>query len=88
MTEQPPKIIFPCEYPIKVLGRACEAFQPAVMAIFRSRAEGFDLSGVVVKDYRKGTFKSITVTIEAKSEEQLSLIHRELMDTGMVSMVI
>ena len=88
MTEQPPKIIFPCEYPIKVLGRACEAFQQTVMAIFRSHAEGFDVSGVVVKDSRKGTFQSITITIEAKSEEQLSLIHRELMDTGLVSMVI
>lgn len=88
MTEQPPKIIFPCAYPIKVLGRACEAFQPTVMAIFRSRAEGFDPSEVVVKDSRKGTFQSITITIEAQSEEQLSLIHRELMDTGLVSMVI
>ena len=88
MTEQPPKIIFPCEYPIKVLDRACEAFQPTVMAIFRSHAEGFDVSGVVVKDSRKGTFQSMTITIEAKSEEQLSLIHRDLMDTGLVSMVI
>ena len=88
MTEQPPKIIFPCEYPSKILGRACEAFQPTVMAIFRSHAEGFDVSGVVVKDSRKGTFQSMTITIEAKSEEQLSLIHRDLMDTGLVSMVI
>ena len=88
MTEQPPKIIFPCEYPIKILGRAWEAFQPTVMAIFRSHAEGFDVSGVVVKDSRKGTFQSMTITIEAKSEEQLSLIHRDLMDTGLVSMVI
>ena len=70
MTEEPPKIIFPCEYPIKVLGRACEAFQPTVMAIFHSHAEGCDVSGVVVKDSRKGTFQSMTITIEAKSEEQ------------------
>ena len=88
MTDQPPKITFPCEYPIKVLGRACEAFQPTVMDIFGAHAEGFDASGVVVKDSRKGTFQSITITIEAKSEAQLSLIHRELMDTGLVSMVI
>ena len=88
MTDQPPKIIFPCEYPIKVLGRACEAFQPTVLAIFRSRAGEFDSSGVVVKDSRKDTFQSITITIEAKSEEQLTLIHKDLMDTGLVSMVI
>ena len=43
---------------------------------------------VVVKDSRKGTFQSITVTIEAQSEEQLRLIHQDLMDTGLVSMVL
>ena len=72
MSEDPPKIVFPCEYPIKVLGRAGAAFQPAVL----------------VKDSRNGTFQSITVTIEAQSEEQLRLIHQDLMDTGLVSMVL
>ena len=33
-------------------------------------------------------FQSITVTIEAQSEEQLRLIHQDLMDTGLVSMVL
>ena len=46
------------------------------------------MSAVAVKNSRKGTFQSMTITIEAQSEEQLSLIHRELMDTGLVSMVI
>ena len=41
-----------------------------------------------MKDSRKGTFQSITVTIEAHSEEQLRLIHQDLMDTGLVSMVL
>ena len=43
---------------------------------------------MLVKDSRKGTFQSITITIEAQSEEQLRLIHQDLMDTGLVSMVL
>ena len=88
MTEPPPKIVFPCSYPIKVLGRAGENFQPAVMRIFNERAPGFEPGDVVIKDSRKGTFQSITITIEAQSEEQLRLIHQDLMDTGLVSMVL
>ena len=88
MSEDPPKIVFPCEYPIKVLGRTGAAFQSAVMAVFTQHAAGFHEQDVVVKDSRQGTFQSITVTIEAQSEEQLSLIHQDLMDTGLVSMVL
>ena len=88
MTEPPPKIVFPCPYPIKVLGRAGEDFQPVVMRIFNQRAPGFEPGDVLIKDSGKGTFQSITITIEAQSEEQLRLIHQDLMDTGLVSMVL
>ena len=88
MSEDPPKIVFPCAYHIKVLGRAGSAFQPAVMSVFNQRAAGFSEQDVLVKDSRNGTFQSITITIEAQSEEQLRLIHQDLMDTGLVSMVL
>ena len=71
-----------------MLGRAGAAFQPAVMAVFTQHGAGFPEQDVVVKDSRKGTFQSITVTIEAHSEEQLRLIHQDLMDTGLLSMVL
>ena len=58
------------------------------MAVFTQHAAGVLEQDVVVKDSRKGTFQSITVTIEAQSEEQLRLIHQDLMDTGLVSMVL
>ena len=88
VTEEPPKIVFPCRYPIKVLGRAVDAFQPAVMRIFHKRAPGFTDADVMVKPSRNGTFHSITITIEAQSEAQLKLIHQDLMGTGLVSMVL
>ena len=88
MSEDPPKIVFPCEYPIKVLGRAGSTFQPAVMSVFHQHAAGFSEQDILVKDSRHGTFQSITITIEAQSEEQLRQIHQDLMDTGLVSMVL
>ena len=88
VTEESPKIVFPCRYPIKVLGRAVDAFQPAVMRIFHKRAPGFTDADVMVKPSRNGTFHSITITIEAQSEAQLKRIHQDLMGTGLVSMVL
>ena len=58
------------------------------MSVFNQHANGFSELDVLVKDSRNGTFQSITVTIEAQSEEQLRLIHQDLMDTGLVSMVL
>ena len=58
------------------------------MSVFNQHATGFSDQDVLVKDSRNGTFQSITITIEAQSEEQLRLIHQDLMDTGLVSMVL
>ncbi len=89
MSEQePPKIEFPCEYPIKVLGRRTESFKPAVIAVFERHAPGFDQTAIVVRDSRKGTFAAITITITATGEKQLSALHRDLMATGLVQMVL
>ena len=88
MSKEAPKIVFPCCYPIKVLGRSGVHFRTAVLAVFNKRAAGFDQAEISIKDSRNGTFQSITITIEAQSEDQLRLIHRDLMDTGLVSMVI
>ena len=89
MTEQePPKIEFPCEYPIKVLGRSSDAFRSIILDVFERHAPGFDQSNIQVKDSAKGTFTSLTITITATGEEQLQALHEDLMATGHVRMVI
>lgn len=85
---EPPKIEFPCQYPIKVLGRACDDLQPTVVDIFERHAPGFDSTTLSLKASRGGTFVSITITIEATGPAQLSALHEDLMATGLVSMVI
>ena len=58
------------------------------MSVFNQYVAGFSEQDALVKDSRNGTFQSITITIEAQSEEQLRQIHQDLMDTGLVSMVL
>ena len=88
MEQEPPKIEFPCEYPVKVLGRSGPAFEERILAVFETHAPGFDRSQVSVRASSKGTFASITVLITATGEPQLEALHRDLMETGLVNMVI
>ena len=89
MTEpEAPKIEFPCDYPIKVLGRSSDAYQSIILEVFERHAPGFDRDTIEVRDSRKGTFTSLTITITATGKEQLDALHRDLMATGHVQMVL
>ncbi|MEM1142220.1 MAG: DUF493 domain-containing protein [Pseudomonadota bacterium] len=86
--QEPPKIEFPCRYPIKVLGRQADDFQEQVFSVFERHAPGFDRAGVTHRGSRKGTFVSLTVFITATGPEQLEALHRDLLATGLVQMVL
>jgi len=84
----PPKIEFPCDYPVKVLGRCVDHFELTILEVFERHAPGFDQQLIRMKNSRKGTFMSITVTITATGEPQLEALHQDLLATGLVQMVI
>ncbi|RLQ21250.1 DUF493 family protein [Seongchinamella sediminis] len=89
MSEQePPRIEFPCDYPIKVLGRRSDEFRGIILEVFERHAPGFDQQTITVKDSAKGTFTSLTITITATGKEQLEALHQDLLATGHVQMVI
>lgn len=90
MTDQEaPKIEFPCEdYPIKVIGRGGEDFKGMVVEVVQQYAPDLELSKVSIQDSKKGTFQSVRFTITATGEDQLRDLHKALMATGRVNMVI
>ncbi|MBT6027959.1 MAG: DUF493 domain-containing protein, partial [Porticoccaceae bacterium] len=47
--QQPPKIEFPCDYPIKVLGEANTGFNEHVLAVMDRYAPGFDRQKVSIR---------------------------------------
>ncbi len=89
MSEQPPKIEFPCaDYPIKVVGDAGDALHRLVIEVMQRHAPGFDEARISVRDSRNGRFQSLTVWITATGEPQLRAIHRDLQDHPGVKMVM
>lgn len=83
-----PKIEFPCDYPIKVMGRSGAGFEAAILAVIECHAPGFDTQAIETRVSRNGTFTSLTITITATGPAQLQALHQDLLATGRVNMVI
>lgn len=69
-------IEFPCEFPIKMMGRDSAEFRATVRAIVEEHAGAIDDSRVQAAVSRNGRFVSVTVTITATSQQQLDAIYR------------
>lgn len=89
MSEQtPPKIEFPCDYPIKVMGFAGEELHTTVREIMFRHAPGFDEATITVRDSAQGNYQSVTVTITATGAPQLQAIFTDLKSCSCVKMVL
>ena len=71
---------FPCSFPIKVMGRDQAGFRETAIAIVEKHAGAVDAEAIRVAPSRNGKFVSVTITIDAQSQEQLDNIYRDLTD--------
>ncbi len=69
---------FPCDFPVKVMGRDEPAFRTAVAAIFEKHVGDVDASQYRESQSRNANFISLTVTIRATSQAQLDGIYSDL----------
>jgi len=69
---------FPCEFPIKIMGRVGEGFRETAIVLVEKHAGKVPEDAISVTPSRNGNFISVTVTIVAQSQEQLDNIYREL----------
>ena len=69
---------FPCEFPIKVMGRDEGDFEAEVVAVFERHLGDLDPSQVAARPSTSGNFISITVVFRAESQDQLDAIYRDL----------
>ncbi|GAB4165117.1 MAG: YbeD family protein [Rhodocyclaceae bacterium] len=71
-------LTFPCDFPIKVMGRRQEGFAQGVAALVLRHAPDFDAGSMQMRASRHGTYLALTCTIRARSREQLDALYREL----------
>jgi putative lipoic acid-binding regulatory protein len=79
---------FPCDFPIKVMGRKAPGFAQSVTEIVRRHAPDFDPATVEMRPSRQGRYLSVTCVLRATSRAQLDALYQELCDHPAVVMVL
>jgi len=71
-------LAFPCDFPIKMMGRDEPGFREAAVSLVEQHAGAISDDAIRTAMSRKGNFLSITITIKAKNQKQLDDIYRDL----------
>jgi uncharacterized protein len=69
---------FPCEFPLKVMGRRSDDFRSIVLGIVQKHAGTIAADKIEERPSKDGTYLSLTCTLQAQSREQLDGLYREL----------
>ena len=86
--EQETLLEFPCEFPIKVMGKTAEDFDALVVEIILKYVDDLHEGAVSRRLSRNGKYVSITATITVDSKPQLDDIYRELSAHERILMVL
>ncbi|MEZ5534042.1 MAG: DUF493 domain-containing protein [Thiolinea sp.] len=76
--EQELEMEFPCDFPIKVVGKTCETFEVQVCEIAVRNDPEFSGDNLKRNQSRTGKYSSVTLAIRATSKEQIDAIYRDL----------
>jgi len=71
-------IEFPCEFPIKMMGRDTPEFHTTARALIEGHVGPVIEDAIQTNQSGKGNFVSITITVTATSQQQLDGIYRDV----------
>ena len=69
---------FPCDFPIKMMGREQPEFRDAAVALVERHTGKIRSGAIRTALSRNGNFLSITITIKAQNQQQLDDIYSDL----------
>jgi putative lipoic acid-binding regulatory protein len=81
-------LTFPCVFPMKVVGRREDGFAQTVCDIVVKHAADFHPGTLEMRTSKNGRYLSLTVTLNARSREQLDALYSELSKHPLVMMVL
>ena len=79
---------FPCQFPLKVMGRKTDDFRSLVIGIVQKHAGTIEPHQIEERPSKDGNYLSLTCTFEAQSREQLDALYRELTSCERVLIVL
>lgn len=79
---------FPCAFPIKMMGRDTQDFRDTARALVEHHTGLLDVQDIKFATSRNGNFVSITITVQAQSQQQLDDIYRDVSSHEAVLMAL
>lgn len=87
-SDTPPRLTFPCSYPIKVMVRADPGVRQQVDRIIEQHAGPLDPGAVSERPSARNRFIGITYIIEAQGESHIAALFTALKECPQVVMVL
>ncbi len=81
-------IEYPCDFSIKIMGKAEQDFAPTVLTIVKHHVSDFDETTIEMRSSKGGNYLSMTCTIHATSRDQLDALYRALTSHPMIAFVL
>ncbi|MBK8816217.1 MAG: DUF493 domain-containing protein [Methylococcaceae bacterium] len=79
---------FPCQFPIKVMGKSNLEFDLLVIEIVRRHVPDLHEQAVTTRASKGANYLAVTVTIKATSKAQLDAIYQDLTNHPQVLMAL
>lgn len=86
--EEAPKIEYPLDYPIKVIGDNYEGFAHQVAQVIKRHDPKFNADSIEPVASKKATFVSLRFSIWATSKAQIEGMYQDLKQVSGVKMVL
>lgn len=88
MSEQETLLVFPTDFPIKVMGEMRDDFAQTVVEIVTRHAPDFRPETVELRASSSGNYLSVTCVVRATSKDQLDALYREVTAHPWVKVVL
>ncbi|PPD40233.1 MAG: DUF493 domain-containing protein [Methylobacter sp.] len=75
---------FPCQFPIKAMGKNDIEIDVLVIEIIRRHAPEINETHIKTRPSKDGRFLAVTATITANSKQQLDAIYQDLTDHPLI----
>ncbi len=81
-------MVFPCEFPLKIIGKAGTQFLMEISALIQKYFPNTPASGITTKLSEHGKYQSITAVVHALDQATLDALYQELTRHPDIQMVL
>jgi putative lipoic acid-binding regulatory protein len=81
-------LVFPCEFPLKVMGRHNDEFRSVALGIVRKHISEANVRSIEERPSKDGKYLGLTYNIHAASKAQLDALYLELTSCEKVLIVL